>query len=128
MKISLIVAMTPERVIGNQNQLPRHYPEDLQYFKKTTLNHTVVMGKNTFISLGKPLPQRRNVVITSQPIPSLECYPDRASFLADFKPTDPEEQVFIIGGAYTYQSFLPDADLSDQNQKKLPRRYLFPKF
>lgn len=111
MKIALIAAMAPNRVIGYQNQLPRHYSEDLQYFKKTTLNHTVVMGKNTFISLGKPLPQRRNVVITSQPILSLECYPDRTSFLADFKPTDPEEQVFIIGGAYTYQSFLPNADL-----------------
>ena len=66
--ISLIVAIANNNLIGNGNELPWYYPEDLQYFKKTTLNKTVLMGKKTFLSivnrLNKPLPKRHNVVAT----------------------------------------------------------------
>ncbi len=112
MKISLIVAMTPERVIGNQNKLPRHYPEDLHYFKEKTTDHTVVMGRKTFESIGKQLPNRRNIILTSQIIPKLECYPSKEAFLEAYQAekADPEEELFIIGGAQVYESFLPNAD------------------
>lgn len=104
--------MTPERVIGNQNELPRHYPEDLSYFKEKTTGHTVVMGRKTLESIGKQLPNRRNIILTSQIIPGCECYPSKEAFLEAYQAekSDPEEELFIIGGAQVYESFLPNAD------------------
>lgn len=111
MNISLIAAMSLQGVIGKDNQLPWHYPEDLKYFRAKTLGHTVVMGRNTFLSLGKPLSKRRNIVLTSNLISGVECYLNKEDFLAAYRweghPDD--EEVFVIGGAATYQSFLADA-------------------
>ncbi len=64
MRINAIVAMSENRVIGNQNELPWRLPADLQHFRKTTLHHPVIMGRKTFESIGRPLPQRCNIVIT----------------------------------------------------------------
>lgn len=132
MKISLIVAMTPERVIGNQNKLPRHYPEDLHYFKEKTTDHTVVMGRKTFESIGKQLPNRRNIILTSQIIPKLECYPSKEAFLEAYQAekADPEEELFIIGGAQVYESFLPNADRIYLTliKKNYPWDRFFPEF
>lgn len=62
MQISLIVAMTKDRVIGKNNQLPWHLSSDLKRFKSITTGHTIVMGRKTFESIGKPLPNRQNIV------------------------------------------------------------------
>jgi len=64
MKISIIAAMDKNRLIGKANQLPWHLPADLKHFKQLTLNKPVIMGRKTFDSIGKPLPQRHNIIIT----------------------------------------------------------------
>ena len=64
MKLTAIVAMTPERVIGRAGDLPWHLPEDLKFFKRTTSGHPIVMGRKTYESIGKPLPKRQNIVLT----------------------------------------------------------------
>lgn len=66
MKIILIAAMNQDRVIGKDGALPWHIPDDLKFFKRTTIGHAVIMGRKTFDSIGKPLPKRRNLVITRQ--------------------------------------------------------------
>ena len=67
MIVSSIVAMSNNRVIGKDNQIPWYLPADLKYFKKTTMYHHVIMGRNTFQSIGRPLPKRNNMVLTRNP-------------------------------------------------------------
>jgi len=74
MKIYLIAGMATNRVIGNKNTLPWHYSEDLKHFKNLTTGHTIVMGSNTYFSIGKPLPNRRNIVLTRAAIEGVEQY------------------------------------------------------
>ena len=106
--LTAIVAMTPDRVIGRRGSLPWHLPEDLAFFKRTTTGHPVVMGRKTFESIGKPLPRRRNIVLTRDPAwsaPGVEVIhrPEDLTAL----PGLGEERVFIIGGAEIYAAFLP---------------------
>jgi len=109
-RLTAIVAMTPERVIGRAGKLPWHLPEDMAFFKRTTSGHPVVMGRKTFESLGRPLPNRRNVVLTLDPNWSA------AGVEVIHAPADLANlpglggQVFIIGGAAIYQAFLPQLD------------------
>lgn len=108
--LTAIVAMTPERVIGRDGTLPWHLPEDLAFFKKTTLGHPIVMGRKTFESIGRPLPKRRNIVLTRDPAWRMDGtdvihHPDQLDGL-----TDLGSKVFIIGGAEIYQAFLPMLD------------------
>lgn len=112
MRISLIVAMDLQRGIGKGNQLPWHYPEDLKYFREKTLGHTVVMGRKTFESIGKELPSRRNIVLSSSSLAGIECYPSKEAFLAAYQSEihDQDEKIFVIGGAQTYESFLESAE------------------
>jgi dihydrofolate reductase len=63
-QLTLVVAMDAERGIGVDNQLPWHLPEDLAHFKRVTLGHPIIMGRKTFDSIGRPLPKRRNIVVT----------------------------------------------------------------
>lgn len=109
--ISLIVAIANNNLIGNGNELPWYYPEDLQYFKKTTLNKTVLMGKKTFLSiinrLNKPLPKRHNVVATFDKTftyPNVEVVNNLDEYLKEKSNT--EEEVFVIGGSQIYQAAL----------------------
>lgn len=106
MKICLIAAFDRNQLIGSNNQLPWHIPEDLAYFKKVTVNNTIVMGRKTFDSIGKPLPNRKNIVISKNlgPVDGITIIqqPDSLLDLA-------EETVFIIGGASIYKHFLPIA-------------------
>lgn len=105
--LTAIVAMTPERVIGRGGTLPWHLPEDLAFFKRTTSGHPIVMGRKTFESIGKPLPKRRNIVLTrdkSWSAPGVEVIHDPAD-LADLPGLD--GTVFIIGGSEIYSAFLP---------------------
>ena len=99
MTLTAIVAMTPERVIGRDNRLPWHLPEDLRFFKRATSGHPVVMGRKTFDSIGKPLPARQNIVLTRDHAWSTEGVevihdPDE---LASLQLEEPN--VFIMGGA-----------------------------
>ena len=108
--ISLIFAMDKNNLIGNGNSLPWHYSEDLKYFKEKTLNHTVVMGENTFYSIGKALPGRKNVVATLTPdfkADNVEVTHDLIKYLKDNMETD--EEIFIIGGLQIYKLSLPYA-------------------
>ena len=65
MKLSMIAAMSSNNVIGLENKMPWHLPEDFKWFRKHTLGKPVLMGKNTFLSIGKPLPNRENLVLTN---------------------------------------------------------------
>lgn len=110
MKLSVIVAMTEERVIGNQNQLPWHISEDLKRFKQLTMGKTVIMGRKTFESIGKPLPGRTNVVISrnrSFQAPGVKTASDLESALSVHRE---EDEVFVIGGSSLYETALPKAD------------------
>lgn len=104
MRISCIVAMTPERVIGKDNQIPWYLPADLQYFKKTTLGHHVIMGRNCFESIGRPLPKRTNIIVTRDAFfISSNCLIARSIPEAlELAFLDGEEEVFIIGGGQIY--------------------------
>lgn len=110
-KVSLLVAVAHDRVIGAKNQLPWRIPEDLRRFKQLTLGHPVVMGRKTFESIGNPLVQRTNIVVTRQPgfrAPEgvlVAASPEAA--LAEAARHDP--QVFVIGGAALYAATLPRA-------------------
>jgi dihydrofolate reductase len=105
--LAIIAAIGKNRVIGKEGKLPWHISDDLKRFKHLTTGHTVVMGRRTFASLGKPLARRRNVVITSRPIPNVETYP---SVDAALHALAGEERVFVIGGARLYAETLERAD------------------
>jgi dihydrofolate reductase len=103
-----IAAMSLNRVIGAGNKIPWHLPEDFKWFKKLTTGHVIVMGRRTFESIGKPLPNRTTVVLTR----SLEQIPGvvTISALSQLDPAKPEyagRQLFICGGAQLYQIALP---------------------
>ena len=112
--INIIVAVADNNVIGKNNQLLWHIPEDLQRFKKLTTGFPVIMGRKTFesimLSLHKPLPDRKNVVITRQKdyqVPEgVQVFGDLQSALDILA----KEEVFIIGGAQIYKQALPLAD------------------
>jgi dihydrofolate reductase len=107
-RLQIIVAMDPDRVIGRDNQLPWHLPEDLRHFKRITNGHTLVMGRRTHESIGRPLPNRRNMVLTRQShweAPGVEVHPDLASALA----VAGDGPVFVIGGAELFREALPHA-------------------
>ena len=106
----LVAAMARNRVIGNQGQLPWNEPADLAHFKRTTVGHTVIMGRKTWESLGKALPKRRNLVVTRQAgfqAPGAEVFADLASAIASARTTDPEP--CVIGGGEIYAQALPHA-------------------
>lgn len=109
MLCSLIVAVAENGVIGGQNRLLWHISEDLRRFKTLTSGHPVIMGRKTFESLGRPLPNRTNVVITRQAIelPGCTVVHSLDEALARF---GDEEEVFVIGGAQIYAEALPRAD------------------
>lgn len=105
--ISLIAAMSNNRVIGHAGQMPWHLPAELAYFKKITSHKTVLMGKRTFASIGKALPNRRNIVLTRQAdffAPNCEIFSSLAEALAAL-PADTES--LIIGGGELYRQTLP---------------------
>ena len=107
MTIHLVAAMTHDRVIGNNGQLAWRLPKDLQHFKRVTLNKTIVMGRKTFVSIGKALPARRNIVLTHDTqwhAPEVETMHSIADVLA-LSTTDID--IMIIGGETLYQQFLP---------------------
>lgn len=107
--ISLIVAIAANNVIGRDNQLPWRLPADLAYFKQTTQGHTVVMGRKTYESLGKPLPGRTNWILTRDKDFQAEGCQVFHSVDEVLKSAEGKE-VFIIGGEKVYREFLPRTD------------------
>jgi dihydrofolate reductase len=106
-KLAIIVAVARNRVIGKGGKLPWHISEDLKRFKRLTTGHAVLMGRRTFASIGRPLPNRRNVVISSSPQPEVETYPSVPEALKALKD---EEKVFVIGGGQLYARLLDSVD------------------
>jgi len=116
MKIVLIAAFAQNRVVGINNTLPWHLPEDLKYFKRTTSGKAIIMGRKTYDSIGRPLPNRTNIVISRNSdfqadgvrvVASLEAAIELAkevNFINDVK------EVMVIGGASIYEAALPMAD------------------
>lgn len=129
-KIIAMVAMTDERVIGLDNDLPWHIPEDLKVFKKTTSGYPILMGRKTWESIGRPLPNRRNIVITRNKNWHAEGA-DVIHSIEDLKNLNiTEDQVFIIGGAEIYAVFLPYVDelLVSKVHKDYAGNTKFPEF
>ncbi len=117
MKIAMIAAMAKDRIIGADNDMPWHLPADLKHFKATTLGKAVIMGRKTYESIGRALPGRPNIVITSNENYSLSDAtvvdsPESAFEVAKALSNDSGEsdEVMIIGGGTIYQSFLDKAD------------------
>jgi dihydrofolate reductase len=110
MMISIIAAVAKDRAIGYQNKLIYWLPNDLKRFKALTTGHTIIMGRNTFLSLPKgALPNRRNIVLsrTQKDFPGCDTY---ASLREALQHCAPDEDVYIIGGASVYKQALPVAD------------------
>lgn len=106
--INIIAAIGQNRELGVKNNLIWHLPDDLKFFKKTTTNHIVVMGRKTFKSIGKPLPNRDNIIISHHNIENIETINNPEIILKKYK--NSEEEIFIIGGATLYQYFIPYAN------------------
>jgi dihydrofolate reductase len=106
----IIVAVSPEGVIGVGNKIPWSYKGDLRRFKRITMDSSIVMGRRTWESIGRVLPGRRNVVITSGSldVPGVETYADLASAIASCS-----GNVWFIGGARIYEEAMRHADLLD---------------
>ncbi len=107
--ISIIAAVAENGVIGDKNQLLWHIAEDLKRFKSITSGHPVVMGRKTYESLGRPLPNRTNIVVTRQDIEIEGCRVVH-SLEEAITPFPADEEVFIIGGAELYAQTLKLAD------------------
>lgn len=108
--VSVIVAVANNNVIGGNNSLLWHISEDLRMFKRVTSGHPVVMGRRTFESLGRPLPNRKNIVVTRNPSFEEEGVEVADSLNGAVAMFPPEEEVFIIGGGEIYVQAMPMAD------------------
>ncbi|MEK5134415.1 type 3 dihydrofolate reductase [Bacillus sp. FSL W8-0645] len=108
--ISMIVATGKDRVIGQDNQMPWHLPADLAYFKKVTGGHTIVMGRKTFESIGRALPNRRNIVLTTSSSFEAEGCEVVHSIADILAIGESETELFIIGGSKLYEEMMPYAD------------------
>lgn len=107
--ISLIAAAGENNVIGAENEMPWHLPADLAYFKKTTSGHAVVMGRKTFESIGKPLPNRKNIILTrDQHFQREDCQVIHS--VEEALEYEQGQELFVIGGAEVYRQFLPHAN------------------
>jgi len=109
-KISLLVAYQNDRGIGYRNRLPWKLKADMHHFRELTLSNTIIMGRRTYESIGRPLELRRNIVISqtlTSPSEGIEVYPSLQEALMQI---DPKEEIFIIGGERLFEEALPIAD------------------
>lgn len=107
--LSAILAMSENRVIGNHNQLPWHLPADLKHFKNITTGHPILMGRKTYESIGRPLPNRSNIILTrncSLTIPGCQVVTSLREAI-DCARAENNKEIFIIGGAEVYKQLLP---------------------
>ena len=110
MTISLVVAASSNNVIGRDGGLPWHLPDDLRQFKRLTTGKPVIMGRRTFESIGKPLPDRRNIVMTRDPDFAAHGCEIVSSPSEALDLVDDSEETMIIGGGLVYHDFMPLAD------------------
>jgi dihydrofolate reductase len=113
MSIKLICAISKNNVIGNENKLPWNLSEDLKRFKKLTSNNLVVMGRKTFDSIGKPLPNRKNIVLSnnlSLEIDGVEVFNSPDEVISLYKEIPEKKDMYIIGGTFVYKLFLEYCD------------------
>jgi dihydrofolate reductase len=102
-RFKAIVAMSLNRAIGKNNKLPWHLPEDLKWFKKLTTGHVIIMGRKTWESIGKPLPNRESIVVTRTEIPGIRT----VKSLDEINPAADAREYFVIGGAQLFREALP---------------------
>jgi len=102
--------MARNRVIGKGGALPWRLPEDLKRFRSLTMGHPIIMGRKTYDSIGRPLPGRRNIVISRQPGLVIDGVETAASLQAALEMAADADEVFVIGGQQIYQAALPIAD------------------
>ena len=107
MRLSIVVAMDDNRLIGSKNQLPWHLPADLAYFKKLTTGKSILMGRKTYDSIGRPLPNRRNIVITRNSNISIPGCEVVSSIDVALELTKDDLEVMVIGGASLCEQLLP---------------------
>jgi dihydrofolate reductase len=116
MKLSLIVAMADNRVIGRNNQLPWYLPNDLKYFKRVTMAKPIIMGRKTFDSIGRPLPGRTNIVVTRNSeyqavgVKVVHSLAEALAIAESIAVIEGGDEVMVIGGAQLYEEALPHAD------------------
>lgn len=124
--------MAQNRTIWKDNKLPWDYPEDLKYFRKTTSGHPIVMGLKTYKSIWRPLPNRRNIVLTRQDINIewVDIFHSIPELLDTLKTTENNNEIFIIWWANIYEQFIPIADKIYLTQIKKDYEWdtFFPKF
>lgn len=108
--LSIVVAKAKNRVIGRDNNLPWHLPNDLNFFKKKTLNKTVIMGRKTYQSIGRPLPRRVNIIVTTDKGFDAPGCTVVHSLEDALKKVNSGEECMIIGGDSLYKQALPLAD------------------
>ncbi|WP_174613558.1 dihydrofolate reductase [Virgibacillus ihumii] len=110
--ISLLVAMDKNKTIGLNNDLPWHIPNDLKFFKEKSTGNTIIMGRKTYESMGGPLPNRNNVVLTKKQMD----FPDEVEVINnldtiyDWNNDYPDKELFVIGGANIFKQVMPYAD------------------
>ena len=109
-----IVAMSLNRAIGKDNKLPWHLPEDLKWFKKLTTGNVIIMGRKTWESIGKPLPNRESIVVTRSSIPGIRT----TTSLKEIDPNSDSRDYFIIGGAQLFRE--PERVVNRGHQRKQP--------
>ena len=108
MSIKLICAISKNNVIGNENKLPWSISEDLKRFKELTSSNWIVMGRKTFDSIGRPLPNRKNIVLSENKnlkIDSVEVFNSPKDVIDSYKKNSDQKDLFIIGGTYIYDLF-----------------------
>ncbi len=110
MRLSMIVAMDDNQLIGKDNALPWHLPADLGYFKKVTTGKTVLMGRKTHESIGRPLPNRRNVIVSRNADFEAQGCEVVSSINAALELAKDDDEVMVMGGASFYEQMLPSVD------------------
>lgn len=115
-ELAVIVAAAENGVIGRNNALPWHLPEDLRYFKRVTMGKPIVMGRKTYESIGRPLPGRTNIVITRQAdylvegIRVVASLDEALALASDIALIDGSDELMVIGGAEIYTAAIPRAN------------------
>ncbi|WP_439287421.1 type 3 dihydrofolate reductase [Lonepinella sp. BR2357] len=112
MGLSFIVATTQNWVIGKDNQMPWHLPADLAWFRQNTQGKTVIMGRKTFESIGRPLPKRTNIVLSRQPFEAEGViWKDSLESAVQFtRDLHPDQELMLIGGGQLFQQYFLQAD------------------
>jgi len=105
--LSIIVAAAENGVIGCKGQLPWHISADLRRFRKLTTGHSIIMGRKTYVSIGRPLPERRSIVLSRNREYTIEGVEVVTDFAEALNRTNKEEEVFVIGGGHLYEMALP---------------------